>query len=70
MILLPVYTSFIVVIKTCVFSTWDFFSADKIVPQIQIEEQFKKSNMYDGGKALIFASDELPSYALTALHKQ
>ena len=50
-----------------------FFSANIIVPQTQIKEQFNKSNqfqIYGGGKALIFASDELPSYALTALHKQ
>src|SRR6267154_917223 len=50
-----------------------FFSADKIVPQTQIKEQFKESNQfqfYGGGKALIFASDELLRYALTVLHEQ
>jgi hypothetical protein len=50
-----------------------FFSTDKIVPQTQIKEQFKESNQfqfYGGGKALIFASDELLPYALTVLHEQ
>jgi hypothetical protein len=37
-----------------VFSALEIFSADKIVPQTQIREQFKKSNQfqfYGGGKA-------------------
>jgi hypothetical protein len=50
-----------------------FFTANKIVPQTQIKEQFKKSNqfqIYVGGKALIFASEELLPYPLTTLHEQ
>jgi hypothetical protein len=49
------------------------FPADKNVSQTHIKEQFKKSNQfqfYGGGKALIFASDELFSYTLTDLDEQ
>src|SRR6202046_4098425 len=49
------------------------FSAYKNVSQTQIKEQFKKSNQfqfYGGGKALIFASDELLPYTSTDLDEQ
>jgi hypothetical protein len=49
------------------------FSAYKNVSQTQTNVQFKKSNQfqfYGGGKPLIFASDELLPYSLTALHEK
>jgi hypothetical protein len=54
------------------FQQLRFFTTNKIVPQTQTKEQFKKSNQFQidgGGKALISASDELLPYALTALHE-
>ena len=49
------------------------FSDGQNVSQTQIKVWFKKSNQfqfYGGGKSLVFASDELFPYTLTALHEQ
>jgi len=49
------------------------FTADKNICQTPVKEQFKKSNQfqfYGGGKALVFASDELFLYTSIALPEQ
>jgi hypothetical protein len=63
-----------ITMSTCVFGTGIFFSNYKINSHTHIkEDQFEKSsrfNFYGGGKALIFSSDELRTYASADLHGQ